>query len=127
MIKPEILSPAGDFSRLKYAIMYGADAVYNDTDAVNILMCRHNITLTHIIAVVAYKHSTVNAVHICDIVDEICVVIFKTDFHIEFDFAFLCRLTLDHTAFCLFAEEFIYLCFSVVIFTAYHNNIGMCM
>ena len=28
MIKPEILSPAGDFSRLEFAIMYGADAVY---------------------------------------------------------------------------------------------------
>ena len=28
MKKPEILSPAGDFSRLKTAVMYGADAVY---------------------------------------------------------------------------------------------------
>lgn len=28
MKKPEILSPAGDFSRLKAAVMYGADAVY---------------------------------------------------------------------------------------------------
>ena len=26
--KPEILSPAGDFSRMKFAIQYGADAVY---------------------------------------------------------------------------------------------------
>lgn len=28
MNKPEILSPAGDMERLKYAIAYGADAVY---------------------------------------------------------------------------------------------------
>lgn len=28
MIKPEILCPAGDFERLKIAILYGADAVY---------------------------------------------------------------------------------------------------
>lgn len=28
MLKPEILSPAGDFSRLQFAIQYGADAVY---------------------------------------------------------------------------------------------------
>lgn len=28
MIRPEILSPAGDFERLQYAVAYGADAVY---------------------------------------------------------------------------------------------------
>ena len=28
MKKPEILSPAGDFEKMKYAIAYGADAVY---------------------------------------------------------------------------------------------------
>lgn len=28
IIKPEVLAPAGDFERLKYAIQYGADAVY---------------------------------------------------------------------------------------------------
>ena len=28
IIKPEVLAPAGDFERLKYALMYGADAVY---------------------------------------------------------------------------------------------------
>ena len=28
IIKPELLAPAGDFERLKYAILYGADAVY---------------------------------------------------------------------------------------------------
>jgi len=26
--KPEILAPAGDFEKMKYAIAYGADAVY---------------------------------------------------------------------------------------------------
>lgn len=28
MKKPELLSPAGDYSALTYAIQYGADAVY---------------------------------------------------------------------------------------------------
>ena len=28
MKKPELLSPAGDFERLRYALAYGADAVY---------------------------------------------------------------------------------------------------
>ncbi|MEG1994081.1 MAG: peptidase U32 family protein, partial [Oscillospiraceae bacterium] len=28
IIKPEVLAPAGDFERLKYAIQYGADAVF---------------------------------------------------------------------------------------------------
>ena len=28
MKKPEILSPAGDFEKLRYAVAYGADAVY---------------------------------------------------------------------------------------------------
>ena len=28
MAKPEILAPAGDFERLKAAVLYGADAVY---------------------------------------------------------------------------------------------------
>ena len=28
MIKPEILSPAGDMEKLRYAVAYGADAVY---------------------------------------------------------------------------------------------------
>ena len=28
MNKPEVLAPAGDMERLKYAIAYGADAVY---------------------------------------------------------------------------------------------------
>ena len=26
--RPELLSPAGDLERLKYAVMFGADAVY---------------------------------------------------------------------------------------------------
>ena len=26
--KPELLSPAGDFERLRMAVLYGADAVY---------------------------------------------------------------------------------------------------
>ena len=26
--KPEILAPAGDFEKLRYAVAYGADAVY---------------------------------------------------------------------------------------------------
>ena len=28
MKKPEVLAPAGDFQKMKYAIAYGADAVY---------------------------------------------------------------------------------------------------
>lgn len=28
MKRPEILSPAGDLERLKFAVLYGADAVY---------------------------------------------------------------------------------------------------
>ena len=37
--KPEILAPAGDFEKLRYAVAYGADAVYIATSALLALGC----------------------------------------------------------------------------------------
>src|SRR5574344_1837649 len=39
--KPELLAPAGDFERLKYALAYGADAVYAGAPAFS-LRAREN-------------------------------------------------------------------------------------
>jgi len=42
--KPEILSPAGNFEKMRSAILYGADAVYL---AVRFLVCAPLLTIFH--------------------------------------------------------------------------------
>ena len=43
--KPELLSPAGDLERLKYAFEYGADAVYLGAEEYGMRAAPKNFTL----------------------------------------------------------------------------------
>lgn len=55
--KPEILSPAGDFSRLKFAIQYGADAVYLAGDTFGMRTASKNFSREELKAAVDYAHA----------------------------------------------------------------------
>ena len=48
MKKPELLAPAGSLSKLKYAIMYGADAVYIGGEAFSLRVAAKNFTMEEI-------------------------------------------------------------------------------
>lgn len=56
MIKPEILSPAGDFSRLKFAILYGADAVYLAGNEFGMRTASKNFSNDELYEAVNYAH-----------------------------------------------------------------------
>lgn len=45
MNKPELLAPAGSLAKLKYAIMYGADAVYIGGEAFSLRVAAKNFTI----------------------------------------------------------------------------------
>ncbi len=52
--KPEILAPAGDMEKLRYAIHYGADAVYLAGESFGLRAAADNFTLDEIKAAIAY-------------------------------------------------------------------------
>lgn len=54
--KPEILAPAGDFSRLKFAIQYGADAVYLAGNMFGMRTASKNFSDEELKAAVDYAH-----------------------------------------------------------------------
>ncbi len=54
--KPEILSPAGDFSRLKFAIQYGADAVYMAGNMFGMRTASKNFSNDELKTAVDYAH-----------------------------------------------------------------------
>jgi putative protease len=56
-MKPEILSPAGDFEKLKVAIHYGADAVYLGGRGFNLRAGAGNFAPEELRAAIAYAHS----------------------------------------------------------------------
>lgn len=56
MKKPELLAPAGDLERLKWAIMYGADAVYIGGSLFGLRANATNFTLEEINEAVIYAH-----------------------------------------------------------------------
>ena len=56
MKKPELLAPAGDFSRLTYAIAYGADAVYLGGEAFSLRTASANFSYAEMEKAVAYAH-----------------------------------------------------------------------
>ena len=56
MKKPELLAPAGSLSRLKTAILYGADAVYCGTPAMS-LRAKSKFTMEEVLEGVEYAHS----------------------------------------------------------------------
>ena len=57
MNKPELLAPAGDFSRLVYAIEYGANAVYLGGEEYSLRAASANFPPEELIRAVQYAHS----------------------------------------------------------------------
>ena len=64
MIKPELLAPAGDLERLKWAINYGADAVYFGGPAFGLRANAINFTMEDIKEAVKYAHDRDKKVYV---------------------------------------------------------------
>ncbi len=56
MNKPELLAPAGSLAKLKYAIMYGADAVYIGGEAFSLRVAAKNFTVDEIKEGIEFAH-----------------------------------------------------------------------
>lgn len=56
MKRPEILSPAGNFEKLKFAILYGADAVYISGQAFGMRAASENFSREELTLAVKYAH-----------------------------------------------------------------------
>ena len=56
MNKPELLAPAGSLAKLKYAIMYGADAVYIGGEAFSLRVAAKNFTIEEIKEGIEFAH-----------------------------------------------------------------------
>lgn len=54
--KPELLAPAGGWEQLKYALYFGADAVYLACDRYGLRQRAQNFSLEELPDVVAYVH-----------------------------------------------------------------------
>ncbi len=54
--KPELLSPAGNFEKMKAAILYGADAVYLSGQAFGMRAAADNFSLEELAEAVTYAH-----------------------------------------------------------------------
>lgn len=61
---PELLAPAGGWEQLRYAIRFGADAVYLATDRFGLRQRAENFALDEIPQAVAYAHDHGAAVHV---------------------------------------------------------------
>lgn len=57
MKKPELLSPAGSLSKLKTAVLYGADAVYAGGEEYSLRAAAENFTLAELTRGVEFAHS----------------------------------------------------------------------
>lgn len=57
MLKPEILSPAGDFEKMRFAIAYGADAVYMAGKAFGMRAAAGNFEREEMKKAIDYAHS----------------------------------------------------------------------
>ncbi len=64
MRKPELLAPAGDLERLKWAILYGADAVYIGGPGFGLRANASNFTLDEIKEGVEFAHAKGARVHV---------------------------------------------------------------
>ena len=56
MKRPEILSPAGNFEKMKSAILYGADAVYLAGQIFGMRAAADNFSLAELAEAVEYAH-----------------------------------------------------------------------
>jgi len=67
--KPEILAPAGDFSRLLYAIEYGADAVYVGGESFSLRAAAVNFTRPELRRAVEFVHAKQKKLYVaCNVV-----------------------------------------------------------
>ena len=57
MGRPEVLAPAGDFEKLRFAVAYGADAVYLAGKAYGMRTASGNFTPEEMAEAVAYCHA----------------------------------------------------------------------
>ncbi len=57
MNKPELLAPAGSLAKLKYAVMYGADAVYIGGEAFSLRVAAKNFSIDEIKEGIEFAHS----------------------------------------------------------------------
>ncbi|PWM47729.1 MAG: peptidase U32 [Clostridiales bacterium] len=64
MKKPELLAPAGDYSRMMYAIQYGADAVYLGGEEFSLRTAVKNFSATELEKAVEFAHSKQKKVYI---------------------------------------------------------------
>lgn len=62
--KPELLSPAGDFERLKTAIKYGADAVYVGADSFGMRTAPQNFSFEELSKAACYAHERGVTLHL---------------------------------------------------------------
>ncbi len=62
--KPELLAPAGSLEKLKFAIMYGADAVYIGGEAFSLRVAAKNFTLAEIEEGIRFAHDRGKKVYI---------------------------------------------------------------
>lgn len=62
--KPELLAPAGSLEKLKFAIMYGADAVYIGGEAFSLRVAAKNFTLSEIEEGIKFAHDRGKKVYI---------------------------------------------------------------
>ena len=60
----ELLSPAGDFEKLKFAFLYGADAVYIGGEYYSLRANANNFSLEEIKAAVEYAHNLNKKVYV---------------------------------------------------------------
>ena len=56
MKRPEILSPAGNFEKMKTAILYGADAVYLSGQIFGMRAAADNFSIEELCEAVEYAH-----------------------------------------------------------------------
>ena len=56
MKRPEILSPAGNFEKMKAAILYGADAVYLAGQIFGMRAAADNFTIEELASATEYAH-----------------------------------------------------------------------
>ena len=56
MKRPELLAPAGNFEKMKAAILYGADAVYLAGEIFGMRAAADNFTIEELASAVEYAH-----------------------------------------------------------------------
>ena len=62
--KPELLAPAGDFEKLKFALAYGADAVYMGGPAYGLRAYAGNFTMAEMAEAIKYTHDVGGKIYV---------------------------------------------------------------